>query len=365
MQRFTLPFLLLLGLFFTACNDDEVVTPELEVPATYSFDNVSYSGQTQRIGMLAELSAYLKSANDGSVSLDADRLAAMYTNEAGADWAGTYEASKVLRSKTFDSSQATFDALLADAAAISGATDAAAPGAAGVATSANGEKSYLVNANGLEYAQAIEKGLMGALLYYQATGVYLEPGKMDVDNETVTPGKGTEMEHHWDESFGYLGVPTGFPADQDGLIFWGKYANDRDALLGVNERLMEGYKRGRAAISADQLDVRDEAITDIRTAWDEVVTGTAIHYLNSAATKYDDPALRLHALSEAVAFIYGIQFSPGRSVTPAAANELLMDLAGSTDFSAMDLWTITPETITEVRDELARQAGLEAVKTAL
>ena len=339
--------------------------PELEVPASYIFENVSYGGQTQRLGMLAELSAYLKSANVGSVALSADRLAAMYANGAGADWAGTYQDNKMLRSKTFESARPTFDRLLEEAAIASQQAGTAAPGTAGVVVSPDGDKAYLVNANGLEYAQAIEKGLMGALLYYQATGVYLEPGRMDVDNEVVTPGEGTDMEHHWDESFGYLGVPTGFPADQDGLIFWGKYVNDRDALLDVNDRLMGGYLRGRAAISANRLEVRDEAITTVRTAWDEVVAGTAIHYLNSALANTDDTARRLHALSEAVAFIYSLQFNPQRSVRPGNAADLLRELSGSDQFDAMNLYATTDASITEVRDELARLADLEPVKTQL
>ena len=362
-----LPFLLLFGALFAACEDDESTspTPTLEVPSTYNFENVSYSGQTQRLGMLAELSSYLKSANDGSVALDADRLRAMYANEAGADWAGSYDDSKVLRAKTLESEQAQFDELLTAAAVASQNPGTAAPGTAGVASSADGAKDYLVSAGGVEYAQVIEKGLMGALVYYQATGVYLEPGKLDVDNTDVEPGRGTTMQHHWDESFGYLGVPTSFPADTDGLLFWGKYANDRDALLGVNDRLMDGYLRGRAAIGIDDLDVRDEAIITIRTAWDEVVAGTAIHYLNSAVTRYDDPALRLHALSEAVAFIYSLRFSPARSLSPTQGDALLVDLGGSSDFLDMNLYAPTPAELIAVRDELAELAGLEATKTEL
>ena len=56
-------------------------------------------------------------------------------------------------------------------------------------------KSYLFNERGVEPAQIIEKGLMGACFYYQATAEYMGSVKMDVDNELVNAGEGTEMEH--------------------------------------------------------------------------------------------------------------------------------------------------------------------------
>jgi len=60
---------------------------------------------------------------------------------------------------------------------------------------------------------------MGACLYYQATSVYMGASKMDVDNETIVPGEGTAMQHHWDEAFGYFSVPKDFPLNKSGLFF--------------------------------------------------------------------------------------------------------------------------------------------------
>ena len=72
-----------------------------------------------------------------------------------------------------------------------------------------------MDANGIEYTQLIEKGLMGAVFYYQITNVYLGDGKMDVDNaDQVDPDNGkyyTTMEHHWDEAFGYFSDAVDFP----------------------------------------------------------------------------------------------------------------------------------------------------------
>ncbi|MFT7449777.1 MAG: hypothetical protein ACI9VN_000485 [Patescibacteria group bacterium] len=207
--------LLTLGalVLFSACSKDDENAETYTVPTTYDFENVSYGGQEQRIGQLAELTSYMKTANVANTALDVDRLKAMYANDPTlANWNGTYEDSKQIKSKTFEQVQGTFETLLEDMAATS------QPGSlGGVVSSANGEKNYLLNENGVEYTQVISKGLMGALLYYQAVEVYLGDGKMGSDNVTVTEGEGTEMEHAWDEAFGYFGVPKTFPADTEPL----------------------------------------------------------------------------------------------------------------------------------------------------
>jgi hypothetical protein len=73
---------------------------------------------------------------------------------------------------------------------------------AGVVTTKDGAKSYLLSPAGIDYAELVEKSIMGATFYFQATGVYLSEEKTGdaVDNTTVKSGEGTPMEHHWDEA---------------------------------------------------------------------------------------------------------------------------------------------------------------------
>ncbi len=76
---------------------------------------------------------------------------------------------------------------------------------------------------------------MGAVFFYQATNVYFGSGKMDVDNTTAEdPAAGkyyTEMEHHFDEAFGYFGAPTDFLTNTNNLRFWAKYCDKRNDQL--------------------------------------------------------------------------------------------------------------------------------------
>ncbi|MFK7949920.1 MAG: DUF4856 domain-containing protein [Saprospiraceae bacterium] len=349
-----------------SCGDDTPNDPEYTVPDTYSFENVSYSGQTQRLAMLQEMKTYMETANTAGNSIDADKLKAMYANTANAGFTQTYDDSKQLKSKTFENQQAIFEGLFEDFESASQSVIPAINGSAGVQVSLDGLSAYFVNANGLEYTQVIEKGLMGACFYYQATSVYFGSEKMDVDNETVEPGEGTAMEHHWDEAFGYLGVPIDFPSNTDGLNFWGKYINSRDALLGTNDKIMDNFLSGRAAISNDDLTTRDEAIIEIRDAWELASVGTAVHYLNTALENYNDDAIRNHALSEAVAFVYALQFNDGKKVTNANVNEILTKIGGDSAFANMNFYTVSEADLNAAKDLIAGYySEIESVKDDL
>ena len=60
--------------------------------------------------------------------------------------------------------------------------------------------------DGVDMSQMVNKVLIGAVPYYQATGVYLG-GLLERDNSVGKDGKAyTAMEHAWDEAFGYFGA---------------------------------------------------------------------------------------------------------------------------------------------------------------
>ena len=347
-----------------SCNKEDGT---LAIPDTYNFEQVNYDGQAQRLAMLLEMETYMSAANTPGVVLDAQRLKAMYANDAGlAGWQGTYGESKQIKGKTFEFHQEVFEALMEAIALASASTVAGGPGQAGVVSSQDGSKQYLLNENGLDLGELIRKGLMGACFYYQATAVYLSDEKMNVDNQTADPIEGTAMEHHWDEAFGYYGVPRSFPAVADPLFFWGVYSNRRDALLSCNQKMMDAFLKGRAAISANKLEVRDEAITEVRAAWELISGATAISYLNSALREFDDVALRSHALSEAIGFTYALQFNPERSFSVEQINQALRLIGGgSEDFFEMNLYEVERAQLEQARELLAEGLGLEGMMKEL
>ncbi|ADR22396.1 DUF4856 domain-containing protein [Marivirga tractuosa] len=364
MKNLRLLGLALLAVFaFTACDDENTAGENeetYEIPSTYDFENVSYSGQTQRLDMLEELTVYMKTANEGAV-LDAQSMLDMYANENNAfSKAELNESTKQLENKTVESDISKFQGFIREFAAATAEANGGegSDGTPGVVTSNDGSKQYFFDANGLEHIQLIEKGLMGSCFYFQGVSIYLGSGKMDVDNETIEAGKGTAMEHHWDEAFGYFGVPTDFPSNTDGIRFWGKYANGRDALLGSNEAAMNAFIKGRAAISNKDLDTRDEQIEIIRNEWEKVSAATAIHYLNEAIAGFADDAIRNHTLSEAWAFIHALKYNPNQKVSNTEVQSILDELG--TNF-----YQITTEQINAAKATLVEAYGFEDIQDQL
>lgn len=351
-----------------ADTDDGTCSYAVVAPDTYVFtdadgnNTVSYSGQHQRLNMLSEMSSYLKTANDEGVAVDADVLKNMYGNENHTwddeEGLGMTGSSKQLKNKTVGGDTEftnVFETWMDEVAAASDGSGAGSAGAAGVVLSTtNPAKQYLQSAQGQEWTQLIEKGLMGACFYYNISVVYLGNDKMDVDNTTPEdPANGkyyTKMEHHWDEGYGYFTTAVDYPNSGTDR-FWGKYANGREDLLQSASKISAAFRLGRAAISADNMTARDQQIDIIRTELELAAAGSAIHYFNSAIANFADDALRNHALSEAKAFMWGLQFGENTSVDSDEVAHLLEDLGD-------DFYSVTTATLTEVRDELAAATGL-------
>ena len=314
-----------MGIIFIACDDSTgpvsiTVTP----PATYAFDRdgtttVSYGGQSSRLEMAGELSVWLNTPTKTKTE-----LVNMFDNGAGFGNPGLAASGKKLGNKTASSSQASstvkpqFDAMIDDVTsnvfpAVNAATDASA-GVAGVYTDAgDGGRTVKINGKGHEINQLFTKGLMGALVCDQIIWGYLTAGKLDAgtnkaDNDagTVVEGKNyTQMEHYWDEGFGYLyGLDTDISNSsiegQDVLV--SKYLKkvDGSSLPGIAQELYDAFKHGRAAIVAGAYDVRDEQAEIVKTKLSHIIGRKAADYLKSGAGKINDGkwADAHHALSE-------------------------------------------------------------------
>lgn len=367
MRKLTLP-LLALVIAVTSCSkdDDECgdCAPIINLPETYNFENVSFSGQTTRLNMLSEIVTYIKTGNTGA-SIDKQQLQNMFANNSYT-WQNTdlNGSSKQLANKVSTDAQANFVAWFDMIDAASKSTQNGSNGTAGLVT--NGTKTYLFDENGIEPAQLIEKGAMGAVFYYQATSVYFGDGKMNVDNTSVEPGVGTEMQHHWDEAFGYFGVPLDFASDgftytsgESYDRFWAKYCNGRNELTGSNKDLMTAFIKGREAIGRNDLTTRDQAISEARAAWELVSAATAIHYLNEAKANISDDALRNHQLSEAYAFIWSLKFNPDKKMSDTEIdNDIINTYFGN-------FYNISIQDINTVRDMLSSRYDLDAVKESL
>ena len=361
-------------LLITACSDDEGNLPApYNPPESYSFDNVSFSGQTDRLNMLSEMISTIDQVTSGTAP-DATTLLNMYANENSPFSNPDLNAStKQLKSKTY-SGLGAIDANEIEAYINAFAEDAAmykdstwAPGQPGIVTKADGSGSYFLNADGVEYSEIIEKTLMHAVFYYQACEVYTREGKIGdaVDNTIVTPGKGTDMEHHWDEAFGYWGVDTNVTAsnfESANLKYFGKYAKKGEAVgLPTFQNLLTAFISGRYAISTMDYTSRDEAAQEVRQHWEMVSVTTGIHYLNGAIANVGDDARFYHELSEAYTFIQGLAYNQDRLISTSdwAAMLALIEVNGEASFTGVSV------DLNSIKDQLASIYGLEAVKDQL
>ncbi len=340
---------------FAACDREN--TPDYDIPSDYSgFSLVSYSGQTERLDMLEEMTTYMKTANTQGVVLDEAVLLALYENSGNTF---SFTSEKQLKNKTFAAAQAQVEDRIAKIALASQSTQEGYNGIAGVVTSNDGANSYLFDENGFELTQLIEKGLMGSCFYYQATGVYLTDAKTadTEDNTNVDPIEGTALQHHYDEAFGYWGVPQDFPTNTEGIRFWGKYCNTTDEALSTNTRLMAAFCKGRAAIDNNDFTAKNEARDEIRAIWEEVAAGTAIHYIRAAKESITDDALRNHTLSEAFAFIEALRYNPVGSVDADLSNSWLSQLGSN-------FYEVSESQLDNLISEIANHMGFTDVQVA-
>lgn len=289
-------------------------TATYSAPTTYNFTDASgnstvdYSGQTDRLNQLREMATYIESGETSVIN--AQTMKDMFSNENNPF---SFTSSKQLKNKCFSIDQVLVEDYLDSVAVASQSfAQAAAQGQAGTLTS--GSSKYLFSANGFDYNELIEKTIMGGVFMHQALNEYFGTTKMNVDNtNAVDPVNGkyyTTMAHHWDEAFGYFGVPTNFPTVL-GTDFWAEYCQKQDATIGSNARIMDNFLKGRAAIANSDYTNRDAAILAVRNAWEDISANQALSYLNSAISYFgNDQAKYLHILSEAYAFSWNLRYAP-------------------------------------------------------
>ena len=237
-----------------------------------------------------------------------------------------------------------------------------------------------LSADGLDYRQLVNKFLLVAVAYSQATDDYFDNDLADhginVDNEVpALSGEEeqpyTQLEHHWDEGFGYFGAARDYPAysdeemegiggraefqkyhDSDGddaidltaeyIYPWAGYAARRDngsaesAPTDFTGEIFGALLTGRRIIStaggalsedqmADLVAERDKAVA----SWERLVAANVVHYINDVLKdmnkfEEEDYDFMGHAghWAEAKAFALGLQFNPRKALTDEQFAEL-------------------------------------------
>jgi hypothetical protein len=340
-------------------------TTPYEIPTTYNFTAIDTLGSRQAIAMLGELTSYIRKTHviTNPFTLDAQKLKDYYQNTNNPfNTAALNTSGFSLRSKTSVAFglPSEFDIAFNDAVTASSNANAdydsttAYDGHSGKLV--KGTRYILVDANGIEYKEYIEKGIMGAVFYYQATTLLNTIDKFD--NQTVENGL-TAQERVWDQAFGYFGVPIDFPTNLKGLKNWGSYCNAVNAAIGSNATIMNAWLKGRAAISHKDDAARNEARDIVVKIWEKVGAARFITYAKGAKTNIADQAAFCHGLSEAVGFIRAFKYNSAKTISDADINTLLGYFQTN---GVVNLYKVTPGNIDNAINKMAALFNLDASK---
>ncbi len=398
MKKTILSTLIIFSLLFISCSDNSSnipVNPAVIAQTTYKFERngnttVSYSGQTTRIKMAEELISALKDRMSTEAQLDG-----MFAHvEGNSDFTDKElnTSSKNIRSKTAASGdyfftntteaniiKERFDAWIQEQVdeVFPNWEEFAEEGRAGQIQEADSESIYYINAKGLELNQAINKGLVGALMVDQMLNNYLGINVLDegtniADNDAnrVVAGKNyTAMEHKWDEAFGYLyGADNAENPQYNADRFLNKYVFkveiDTD-FEGIAKEIYDAFKLGRSAIVAKNYTIRDEQTKIIRDAVSKVIAVSAVYYLQQGKAKLSvDKAAAFHDLSESFGFIQSLRFTRNTSsdtsyFTAEEIKEFIDSLMEGNGF-----WDATVNKLDEISDKIADKFDFTVAQAA-
>lgn len=329
---------ILLGLAITAisvgCKKDKIEdttsTPTYSVPTTYDFTNVNYEDQKKLLLMADQIGAAINVGNTAGKVVSAQQLKDMLNNINGYFNDSLYQLNASgLRLADYCPADGKSDlyAYFDSIGAYSQSTVAASHGVAGVGvSSANASKKLLLSPNGVFYSQLVKKTFQG-IFAYQIANVYLKDSiASTVDNNAVIEGSGTAMEHHWDEAFGFFGVPVTFPATTKGSKYYGAYSNQVDPGLHSNVAIMNAFLKGRAAISNKDMGTKQAQATLLINLFDKLAAACVVQEMKETEENIDagDAVAAYGTMSETLGFIRTMKYLPqsARIITDAQIRQL-------------------------------------------
>lgn len=368
----------------SACGDDEKSNPvsggdaEFSVPEQYAFDSrfeegqssVSYSGQVVRNLLVQDLKILIGNlGKDGAQSISVQELLNLYAYDDALNLLTlTSTGSKTFLEGKYSSISTgkNLDGKISKEIVIGyGKTaDELVRGWLEVIAENSqdggklGTPAVYTDNKGVDLSQMVNKVLIGAVPYYQATGVYMDD-LLNRENGEAKSGKNyTLMEHAWDEAFGYFGAARDYgrytdeqlagktndytyDSNGDGKIdFKSEYnfglsrnAGKRDkggSGVDFTNDIFQAFLTGRTAISnqASQGDIAAERLKVVN-GMEKVIAATVVHYINDTLADMSEIGtasenrvnLNKH-WAEMKAYAVALQFNPFKIISDSQLEEL-------------------------------------------
>jgi len=372
-------------ILFISCTDEIVMT--IQNPSTYTFSrngetSIDFSEQTTLIAMAEELLIALSDENSSEEDLNA-----MFSHIEGTnDFSNTSlnNSDKNLRDNVaasidyffLNETDATaikedFDALISEqvTSVFANYSTPSEAGVAGEIKDSRDNTNRYINTQGVELNEFFGKALIGGLMVDQILNNFLSSSVLDADNNiqdnddfVLVEGKNyTAMEHAWDEAYGFLfgaEIDVANPVfNADSFLSKYIYQVDQDMdFTGIAEDIHSAFKLGRAAIVANDYDVREEQTEIIKEKISLVIAIGAVQsfhegneLLNEAMIDY---GAAFHKISEGIGLLYSLQFtrqpqttgSPTPYFTKTEIDAYVIKLLGTGN----GLWEDTTSTSLEV-----------------
>lgn len=189
---------------------------------------------------------------------------------------------------------------------------------------------YLFNEDGFEPEQMIEKGLFGAALSNQAINLISNnPTQEKIDQAIYVFG----ATPHFKSS---NAAKHGTGADKYLAVYMAR--RDKNDGNGIYTSMMKNFIKLQAAVKSGATfnTQRDEAVAEIRLAFEKANFATVINYCQSSLTKLSattisdaDKAGSLHAIGECLGFVQGWKTVQGKKITDAEIDEIYTLLNGN------------------------------------
>lgn len=309
---------------------------------------VDLTDGNNRLKMFTELNSHISgrvnNANNRELSLDT--LKGLFSNTGAMFVDPTLDAAPVnLREKTGTSKSNTsavlsqidsyFSGIVLASKSVSVTAEANKAGkiAANPNATTGVSSKYLLDSNGIELIQAIQKGLIGSFQYDYIGNVLLSDAKLSsADNSKLVTGKKyTELEHVWDEAYANFTINRVYsitPTTSE--RFLGSYTREYGigATYGDDYlKIHPAFLRGRAAIVNNDINEVKAQAAIIRGIYEKVIARAALGYLNKWKDGHlTDQGAAFHQIGEGLGFIYSLRFCTLNGADDTFSQELLNDL---------------------------------------
>ncbi len=318
-------FIAAMSIVFVSCQREEDnnneeennATPELTIPTTYESSNYD-ANTTAEASVIDELSALTSGANSAESALISDAGHSISTSDL--------PYGSTLKAVTVPSYKTLVDIWIEEVVKSVNDDDAFQnPGSGKPAVGEEGGLlgSRLLDENGLELEQMLDKGNYGAALYNHALTVI----NGDLSNSSAI-----------DKLVEIFGTDPSFSADDaDKAAKYAKRRSDNENQTGYFYDVKNACLKAKAAIeagSAYSAD-RDKALEDYLIAWEKSNFATVINYCNgtrvmlaeaaslSGVEKDEKLGNALHAYGEGVGFAHGFKGVSDKIITDAQIDEIL------------------------------------------